>query len=348
VATTTAAAFGQQSVRREGGVPPPRDPDVLALLDPAERPAAARRLFAAGAGGVSDLVRLLASPDRAGQMAALTVLHALGPEGAAAEPVVRQLLARPTASTRAAALTLAAIRPSRHFVITAFAAGKLLEIDDEGHEVGTLVAIDHPWSAKPLPSGNYLVADATRVVEVACDGTAVRTWNVPSPLEAKPLLDGNLLVACWQTGDGVREISPAGNVVWEVRGVDVSDAERLVDGHTLLADRRTNRLLEYAPDHRVVWSVPVDGQVGDVDRLPNGNTLATFDKADVVREYDPRGQVVWELPLDQSPEDSERLADGRTIVAVEGSVRAFDRRGKELWRLVVAGQVGDVTVLPRR
>jgi len=63
------------------------------------------------------------------------------------------------------------------------------------------------------------------------------------------------------------------NQTWVLRGdlVEPRDADRLPNGNTLVADRRSHRILEVTPEGEVVWEVYAPWQPYDVERLGTGD-----------------------------------------------------------------------------
>ena len=99
---------------------------------------------------------------------------------------------------------------------------------------------------------------------------------------ARKLANGNYLVP--QLLDKVvREYTPAGKIVWEVKTPDMPfTAIRLPDGHTLIGCTLGNLVIEVDQSGKTVWQLTNDDLPGKplndacgVQRLPNGNTVVT-------------------------------------------------------------------------
>jgi hypothetical protein len=58
-----------------------------------------------------------------------------------------------------------------------------------------------------------------------------------------------------------------------------------------------------------------------------------------VREVDPTGKTVMTFKDLSSPSDADRLPNGNTLVAENGWIREFDRRGREVWRKAITWAV---------
>jgi sugar lactone lactonase YvrE len=129
---------------------------------------------------------------------------------------------------------------------------------------------------------------------------------------ARKLPNGNYLVP--QLLDKVvREYSPRGEVVWEVKTPDMPfTAIRLSDGHTLICCTLGNLVIEVDPQGKTVWSVTNDDLPGrpindacGVQRLPNGNTVVTSHHARgnevKLTEIAPDKTIVWTFRDPRTP-----------------------------------------------
>ena len=157
-----------------------------------------------------------------------------------------------------------------------------------------------------LADGLTMIAESGngRIVEVDRSGKIVH--EVPLTLErpdphrdtrmVRKLDTGNYLV-CHEGEGKVREYDRAGKVVWtysldlggrprsdghgpEGHGVEVFGAVRLKNGNTLIAGGNNNRVLEVAPEGKLVWSIDQRELPGitlawvtTLHVLPNGNVI---------------------------------------------------------------------------
>ncbi len=124
-------------------------------------------------------------------------------------------------------------------------------------------------------AGTYLIAhlDLGQVVEYDHDWNVLwRTTNAPSVWQAVRLKNGNTMISGNQRAF-VREINPAGDIVWEVKNGDlpgirinsVHECQRLANGDTVICNWTAGvkkpdwpkivQLIEVAPDKHVVWAV---------------------------------------------------------------------------------------------
>jgi hypothetical protein len=173
-------------------------------------------------------------------------------------------------------------------------------------EVNTVQAVDHD---------RILVTEAgdrPRLLEIDRKGNIVVEVSVKAQTKdhhlqtrmTRKLSNGNYLVP--QLLDRVvREYTPAGAVVWEVKTPNMPfTAIRLDNGNTLIGCTLGNLVIEVDPDGKTVWSVSNDDLPGKpindacgVQRLPNGNTVITSHHAqgnDVkLTEVTRAKEVVW-------------------------------------------------------
>jgi hypothetical protein len=121
--------------------------------------------------------------------------------------------------------------------------------------------------------GTYLAAflKMNKVVEFDKDFNPIWTYEIPSPWAVVRLHNGNTMIVD-ERDRLVREVSPSGQTVWEIKQADLppsivlhnlQTAERLSNGNTVIfsstgGTKREDRpniiqLLEVTPDKKVVW-----------------------------------------------------------------------------------------------
>ena len=200
--------------------------------------------------------------------------------------------------------------------------------------------------AASVGSGHPMVCtDYTqgKVVIVSADGTI--GWEYPAPHcnDVWVLPSGNLL---FNTGHGVKEVTRAKQVVFSYESASgVYACQRLANGLTFVAECEGGRLLEIAPDGRIVKEVRLlppgaDGGpafMRNARRLSDGHYLVAHYGLDVVREYDAQGRTVREIPALGGPHTAIRLPDGNLLIACadrpSGAPHVFeiDPRGQTVW-----------------
>ncbi len=175
-----------------------------------------------------------------------------------------------------------------------YPGGAAVEVTREGKIVfefkGTQSEVN---TVQPLDKGNVLLTEAgakPRLLEVAHDGKVVFEMALTAQTKdhhlqtrmARKLANGNYLVP--QLLDRVvREYSPEGKIVWEVKTPDMPfTAIRLDDGNTLIGCTLGNLVIEVTKEGKTVWQLTNDDLPGKpindacgVQRLPNGNTVVT-------------------------------------------------------------------------
>jgi hypothetical protein len=178
-------------------------------------------------------------------------------------------------------------------------------------------------TAQKLDNGNILLTEAgdrPRLLEVDKSGrvvveVALKAQTKDHHLQTRmtrKLANGNYLVP--QLLDRVvREYTPGGAVVWEVKTPHMPfTAIRLDNGNTLIGCTLGNLVMEVDPQGRTVWQLSNDDLPGKpindacgVQRLPNGNTVVTSHHAqgnDVkLLEVTPSKTLVWVHRDSQSP-----------------------------------------------
>jgi hypothetical protein len=159
------------------------------------------------------------------------------------------------------------------------------------------------------------------------------------------LPNGNVLIV---TGE-VQEVDPERKVVWRVGKPTVESAEsaqRLANGHTVVADNGQHAVLELDENDKVVWrfDVPNHNQrpeptMRQVRRLANGNTLICASTEDEVWEVSPEKKIVWRFKV-PFPYLATRLENGNTLISSGdgyGSPRGYfvvevNPAGKVVWK----------------
>ena len=195
---------------------------------------------------------------------------------------------------------------------------------------------------------HIIVADHENktVIKIKEDSTLLWSARNDNGHDVQLLPNGNLLIVC---GPTVQEIDKDKKVVHEIGKPTIQGAEsaqRLPNGHTVVADNGKHQVLELDDKDQVVWSfdVPNDNQrptptMRQVRRLDNGDTLICASTEDKVMEVSPDKKVVWSYDL-PFPYLATRLANGNTIISSGdgyGSKQGFfvievDKDGKTVWQ----------------
>ena len=195
---------------------------------------------------------------------------------------------------------------------------------------------------------HIIVADHEdrKVIKIKEDGTLLWEARNDNGHDVQLLPNGDLLIVC---GPTVQEIDKEKKVVHEIGKPTIQAAEsaqRLPNGHTVVADNGRHRVVELDENDKIVWSfdVPNDNKrpnptMRQVRRLDNGDTLICASTEDKVMEVSPDKKVVWSYDL-PFPYLATRLKNGHTLISSGdgyGSKQGFfvievDKDGKTVWK----------------
>ena len=184
-----------------------------------------------------------------------------------------------------------------------------------------------------------------RHIKIKEDGTLL--WDCPNNNghDVKLLKNGHVLNV---TGD-VQEVDPEKNIVWKVGKPTVENAEsaqRLDNGHTVIADNGKYAVLELDDHDQEIWRINVPNNnrrprptMRQVRRLANGNTLICASTEDEVGEVTPVKEIVWRYKV-PFPYLATRLENGNTLISSGdgyGSPRGYylievDSDGRTVWK----------------
>jgi len=171
----------------------------------------------------------------------------------------------------------------------------------------------------------FAVGDYTsgKVCVVEPDGKVSWEQSAPSCDDLWILSGGSVL---FNTGHGVKEVSKDGKVLFEYRSEsEIYAVQRLPNGNTFVGECNAGRLIELAPDGKVVKSLALlsAGQDGghaymrNARVLKSGNYLVTLCGERTVAEFAPDGKKVWsfKVPGGGVTHSAARLANGNTLIA---------------------------------
>lgn len=187
--------------------------------------------------------------------------------------------------------------PNGNLLTVSYTRKVLCELDPAAKEIWSVdgqAAVD----CKRLPNGNSLVTNYSgrRVLELDPGGNVA--WSVETedhPFEADRLANGNTLITQFGKG-GVIEVDRAGKTVWSFAGNQLTSAERLLDGTTLVTSIETDRVKLVAADGKELraWTCadPMHAHL-----LPNGHLVVNRNDAVVV--LDAEGKTLWQLERKQ-------------------------------------------------
>ena len=162
------------------------------------------------------------------------------------------------------------------------------------------------------------------------------------------LPNGHLL---FTTGKGVLEVTRQNDTIFHYSsGCSVFACQRLKNGNTFVAESDFGRLLEIAPDGKIVKEICIlpEGVINagfafirNARKLDNGNYLVAHYKDQCVKEYNSKGKMVRKMETPGGAHSVIRLPNGHTLVAVadaklpDGSknprIIEFNKKGKIVW-----------------
>lgn len=199
-----------------------------------------------------------------------------------------------------------------------------------------------------LAERHLYVADHNtgKLIEIKEDGTLL--WDVPNNNghDVQLLPNGHVLLV---NGPVVQEVDRDKKVVWEAGKpiVDAAEsAQRLPNGHTVIADNGRHRVIEIDANRQIVWEfdVPNDNSrpnptMRQIRRLKNGNTLICASTLDRVIEVAPDKKIVWSYDV-PFPYLATRLPNGNTLISSGdgyGSPQGFflievDPKSRTVWK----------------
>ena len=191
----------------------------------------------------------------------------------------------------------------------------------------------YPTSAEKMENGNLLIAAmlGNRVFEVTPEGEIIREHIVDSPSAARPLANGNFLIAA---KNRVLEITPEGRTVWSYDGLLLESPVRLEGGNTLTGEEGS--VFEINAKGEKIWEFKIDSSkwhtksIDHIQALENGNVLISILVAAVIEVDKKTNEIVWRFDQ-KGIRDAYRLPDGNTLILTEERVFEIDRDGKELW-----------------
>jgi hypothetical protein len=194
---------------------------------------------------------------------------------------------------------------------------------------------------------SFVCTDYTqgKVFIISEEGKAIWEYPATNCNDVWMLPNGNLL---FNTGKGVKEVTRDKKIVFQFESKsDIYACQRLANGDTFIGESNSGKLLEVAPDGKIVKTVSllpdsVDGgsaYMRNARKLTNGHYLVAHYGLDVVREYDKSGKTLMEIPVKGGPHSVIRLPDGNTLVACsdhngDPKVVEFDPNGEIVWQVL--------------
>ncbi len=142
-------------------------------------------------------------------------------------------------------------------------------------------------------------------------------------------LNGNVLIA-YGYQNKVTEYDPSGKEVWSHNAQGVWAAEKLPGGDVLISAYSENKLLVVNRQGKRTWEYNCNCL--NAEPLPNGNFIVADYSGSRAFEITREKKVVWEYKTPSSCSDVQRLPNGNTLVAImNNSVKEVDPKGKVVW-----------------
>ncbi len=195
----------------------------------------------------------------------------------------------------------ARVLPGRRILVAEQNARRVSERSFSGKLLWQQAIDDGPISVQRLPSGNTFVATMQRVLEITRDGQTVYSYPIDSKLfisDANRLTDGRIALI---TTDGeVIFMSAAGKEIKNVKLDGQGAIDALPNGHVLVSQATTSRLVEFDERGNKVMDIKVPGAWMGTG-LPDGNFLVASKVKRKMIKVDRTGKVIWEKDVDGSP-----------------------------------------------
>jgi len=196
---------------------------------------------------------------------------------------------------------------------------------------------------------SYAFSDYTGgKVYIMENGKLIWEHDAPNSNDLWALPNGNIL---FTVGNGVLEMTRQNDTIFHYSsGCSVFACQRLKNGNTFVAESDFGRLLEIAPNGKIVKEICILPKgvtnagfsfIRNARKLDNGHYLVAHYKDQCVKEYDSKGKVVWQVNTPGGAHSVIRLPNGHTLVAVadaelpDGSknprIIELDKKGDIVW-----------------
>lgn len=143
-------------------------------------------------------------------------------------------------------------------------------------------------------------------------------------------LNGNTLLAYGYVNKVV-EYDPADREVWSYEAPGAWSAEKLANGNVLIAVYNGAKVVQVDRTKKVVWEYPCSSPL-NAKALANGNILIADYGGGKVIEVTPDKREVWSHVCNGSPTDVHRLENGNTLISINGlGLREVTPDGKTAW-----------------
>jgi hypothetical protein len=201
--------------------------------------------------------------------------------------------------------------------------------------IGTISAIgSHP----------FLCCDygGNKVCVVSAEGKIEWQYDCKNPQDCWKLPNGHYLF-CHLSG--ALEVTREKEIVWQYRApekVEVHACQPLSDGHVLVVEGGTSRILEIDSDGKIAKEIKLKTTVANTHeqfrgtrKTRDGHYLVCFKGERKVVELSADGTVLNEIKVPGDPHEVVQLANGHLLITCGDGHKAieFDDTGKAVWEL---------------
>jgi hypothetical protein len=142
-------------------------------------------------------------------------------------------------------------------------------------------------------------------------------------------LNGNTLVA-YGYKNKVVEFGPEWKEVWSYSVPGAFSAVKLINGNILIGCYASKQVIEVTPDKEIVWKMPVKSCI-NARPLHNGNILIAGHVSKEVLEVTRDKDVVWKYSSDRNCFDAHRLSNGNTMISSDNGIIEVTPKGEKVW-----------------
>ncbi len=128
----------------------------------------------------------------------------------------------------------------------------------------------------------------------------------------------------------VVEFNPEWKEVWSYSVPGAFSAVKLINGNILIGCYASKQVIEVTPDKKVIWQMPVKSCI-NARPLDNGNVLIAGHVSNEVLEVTRDKNVVWKYSSDRPCYDAHRLNNGNTMISSNNSIIEVTPKGEKVW-----------------
>lgn len=149
-------------------------------------------------------------------------------------------------------------------------------------------------------------------------------------------LHGNTLLA-YGYKNKVAEYDPSGKEIWSYPAKGAWSAEKLSNGNVLIAEYSQNRVIEVDNSGKVVWEYAARNAL-NARPLPNGNIIVSLHSPKNVVEVNRAKKTVWEITTPGNCCDAHKLENGNVVYCAGNVVIEVSPDKKTVWKYDCPGQ----------